>query len=77
MCDYLASRKDIEVLFDGQHIAEQNTEPPKIETYILQFGKYKGKTLPDVAKTDPGYISWAKENIEKEPLKSLLKQLEV
>lgn len=79
MCDYLASRKDIEVLFDGQHIdpPKQSAEQPTLDSYVLPFGKYKGLKLTDVAKSDPSYISWIKHNIEKEPLKSLLKQLEV
>lgn len=31
--------------------------------------------LVDVAKTDVGYIAWAKENMTREPVKSLLAQL--
>ena len=71
MCDYLASRKDIEVLFDDYSVPEI----PDINTYVLNFGKHNGKTLPEIAEVDPSYISWAKENMRKEPIKSLLKLL--
>lgn len=50
-------------------------ELPDIDTYALPFGKYKGRTLPEIAQFDTGYISWAKENMTREPIKSLLAQL--
>ncbi len=71
LADYLASRKDIEVLFSDEFTAEL----PDINTYILPFGKYKGHTLPEIAAVDSGYIAWAKENMSKEPAKSLLTQM--
>lgn len=73
LADYLASRKDIEVLFDEEF--QKKEEIPDINTYIIPFGKYKGKTLPEIKETDPGYISWAKENINREPVKTLLAQM--
>lgn len=69
----MASRKDVEVLFDGYETPKK--EIPKLEDYIFNFGKHSGEKLIDVAKTDPGYISWAKENMTREPVKSLLCQL--
>lgn len=71
LADYLASRKDIEVLFDGY----EAPEPPDINEYVLSFGKHKGEKLIDVAVSDPSYIEWAKENMNKEPVRSLLKKL--
>lgn len=71
MCDYLASRKDIEVLFEDY----EKPELPKLEDYVLTFGKHNGEKLIDVANSDPSYIAWAKENMSKEPMRSLLKQL--
>jgi hypothetical protein len=71
MCDYLASRKDIEVLFDD----EEQAPPIDINTYTLSFGRHNGETLVQIAESDPSYITWLKENIRKEPIKSLLKQL--
>lgn len=73
LADYLASRKDIEVLFDDEF--QKKEEIPDIDTYIIPFGKYKGKTLPEIKETDPGYISWAKENMTREPVKTLLAQM--
>ena len=46
-----------------------------MEDYILNFGKHSGEKLIDVAQSDPSYISWAKENMTREPIKSLLAQL--
>lgn len=73
LADYLASRKDIEVLFDGYEPSKK--EVPKLEDYIFTFGKHNGEKLVDVVQSDPGYISWAKENITREPVKRLLAQL--
>ena len=71
LADYLASRKDIEVLFSQ----EEKAEPPKLDSFIVSFGKHNGKTLPEIAACDPGWISWAKENITREPVKTLLAQM--
>ena len=72
LADYLASRKDIEVLFSQ----DEKVELPKLDTWILPFGKkHKGKTLLQIKEIDPEYILWAKENITSEPARSLLKQL--
>lgn len=68
VCDYLASRKDIELLFD-------NYEKPDINSWIIPFGKYAGKTIIDVYNKSPSYIEWAKQNINSEPMKSLLKEI--
>lgn len=73
LADYLASRKDIEVLFTGYETPKK--ELPKPEDYIFTFGKHNGKKLIDVARTDTGYIAWAKENMTREPIRSLLEQL--
>ena len=73
LADYLASRKDIEVLFDNYETPKK--EIPKLEDYIFSFGKHNGEKLVDVAKSDSGYIAWAKENMTREPVKSLLAQL--
>ena len=73
LADYLASRKDIEVLFDGFEVPKK--EVIKLEDYVLNFGKHSGEKLVDVAQSDPSYISWAKENMSREPIKSLLAQL--
>ena len=73
LADYLASRKDIDVLFDGFEVPKK--EVVKLEDYVLNFGKHSGEKLVDVAQSDPSYISWAKENMNREPIKSLLAKL--
>ena len=35
------------------------------ETTVLQFGKYKDKTLLEVAKTNFGYIEWCLLNVDR------------
>lgn len=74
MCDYLASRKDIEILFDNEDI-RHHEETPDVNTWKLPFGKHKGQTLVDVKGSDPGYIQWAKENANSEPFRTLVNQL--
>lgn len=39
---------------------------------VFPYGKYKGKTIQDVSKTDPSYIKWAKTNFP-DSIKELLK----
>lgn len=73
LADYLASRKDIEVLFTEEFT--KVNEPIDINEYKLDFGKYNGKTLIEISEIDPGYIRWAKEKMYKEPVRTLLNQL--
>lgn len=78
-CDILSSRADLDYIIPDElkELLEGNAEIqlPDINTYVLPFGKYRGETLAHVKEVDSGYIAWAKENINKEPVKSLLKQL--
>ena len=74
LADYLASRKDIEVKFDSAVASESK---PDIDTWRFPFGKYAGKTIPEVAKENRGYIIWAKSNMEMEPARTLLKDFNV
>lgn len=70
LADYLASRKDITM--------ELEVAPPTLpepDDYILEFGKYRGQTLAMVQMIDPGYIDWARENITREPAKSILAKM--
>lgn len=73
--DYLASRKDLEVKFENFTLEEIKAMSPTLEKYIVKFGKHSGKTLPEIQKYDPSYIVWAKKNIDREPIKTLLTQL--
>lgn len=81
MCDYLASRSNLDMTYSDDVLAVLNNveipkqELPDINTYVLNFGKHSGEKLVNVAQSDPSYISWAKENMNREPIKSLLAQL--
>lgn len=75
-CDILASRSDLDYIIPQELLdVLPAVEIPDVSTYIVPFGKYKGKTLPEIKAIDPGYIAWAKENMTKEPVKSLLLQM--
>lgn len=74
MCDYLASRKDIDVAFpDGQEAAARTES---LEEYVMSFGKYRGRLLVDVFRTNRGYVEWLQGNMTlREPLKTFVAQL--
>lgn len=73
--DYLASRKCLTMDFDN-FVAEK-VEIPDVNTYVMPFGKkHKGELLVDIYKNDPSYVAWMKENLQREPFTSLIKQLE-
>ena len=73
LCDYLASRKDIEVLFNDSEKAKSDV---KLEDYKFTFGKYKGQLITDVAKDHKDYLEWMNSNMNmQEPLKTFVSQL--
>lgn len=73
LCDYLASRKDIEVLFDNAPNAKPEV---KLEDYKFTFGKYKGQLITEVAKDHRDYLEWMKGNMYmREPLKTFVNEL--
>lgn len=75
VADYLASRKCLTMDFDN-YVSEK-VEIPDLNTFVIPFGnKHKGELLIDIAKDDPSYISWMRENIRREPFISLIKQLD-
>ena len=75
-CDILASRKDLSWEISDE-LKAMLDEIPKATPYdyVLTFGKHKGETLADVHAMYPDYIDWMRENIDREPLKSLLEEL--
>ena len=73
LSDYVASRHDIHILFDDD---EAKPTLPDVNTFIFPLKKHAGELLVDVFKNDKPYIQWVKENVHKEPLQSLIKQLE-
>lgn len=54
VCDYLASRKRVEVIFE-----EKEAEPAfDVMTYTLTFGKHKGKTIETILNEERSYLEW-------------------
>lgn len=76
MCDYLASRKDIEVLFDPNENVVADKPEVKLEDYKLTFGKHKGELIIDVAKNHRDYLEWMNDNFNMhEPLKTFVAKI--
>jgi hypothetical protein len=71
LSDYIASRGDIHILFEGE---DNKPKLPDINEYKLNFGKHSGKTIPEVAIEDRGWLVWAQENLKREPLITLIKR---
>ena len=72
VADYLASRKCLTMDFEGYDAPKPAL--PDINTWTFTFGKYAGKTIAEVNEIAPDYLVWARDNIGKEPTKSLLKE---
>lgn len=74
LCDMLASRKNIEYKFSKEEL-EKTTPSVNPKEVLIDFGKYKGKTLLDIAQTDRGYLEWiiSENGIRKEPIYSMTK----
>lgn len=74
LADYLASRKDLTMAFEGYE--QPKVELPDVNEFVLSFGRHKGEKLVDVFNRHRDYINWCKENLHTEPLMSLIKLLE-
>ena len=75
VADYLASRKCLTMDFDNYETPK--VDIPDLNTFEMPFGnKHKGELLVDIAKNDPSYITWMRENLRREPFISLVKQLD-
>ena len=71
LSDYIASRGDIHILFEGEDNAPKL---PNLNEFKLTFGKHSGRTIPEIAVIDRGWLMWAKENLTREPLLTLIKK---
>lgn len=71
LSDYIASRGDIHILFDDE---ESKPKLPNINEYKLNFGKHSGKTIPEIAIVDRGWLIWAQDNLTREPLLTMIKK---
>ena len=75
VADFLASRKCLTMDFDNY--VPEKVDIPDVKTFVMPFGnKHKGELLIDIAKNDPTYITWMRENLRREPFISLIKQLD-
>lgn len=85
LCDYISSRRDVEVRTDmipeykdpstmERMPKESAVELPTVDTYKLDFGKHAGKTIPEIHKEDRGWLYWAKNNVTREPFATLIKE---
>ena len=72
LADYLASRKDLTMAFEVA--ASSQGESQDLNEYRLTFGKHAGKTIPEIALVDKGWLIWASQNISREPVLTLIKQ---
>ena len=70
LSDYLASRKDLTMAFDG--CEQPQVELPDVNKYTLAFGRHSGKTIPEIAAVDMGWLTWAKDNLNREPEHTLI-----
>lgn len=72
LADYLASRKDLAMAFDK--VEAQTAQLPNLNEYKMTSGSFVGKTIPEIAKIRPNYITWAIENHPNEVVRNLAKQ---
>lgn len=72
LADYLASRKDLTMAFEPTVSSQSSSQD--INEYRLTFGKHAGKTIPEIALVDKGWLVWASQNISREPVLTLIKQ---
>lgn len=71
LADYLASRKDLTMAFEGYE--QPKAELPNVNEYKLNFGRHSGKTIPEIATADMGWLTWARDNLNREPVATLIK----
>ncbi|HEX5330155.1 exonuclease domain-containing protein [Sulfuricurvum sp.] len=60
-------RKRLQERFEGVNPIDKMvelTQTPVLYTRPLKFGKYKGKTLQEIAEADKGYLTWMLGNME-------------
>lgn len=73
-CDILASRPDLDWKISGE-LKALLAEEQRLEDYEIPIGKYKGRKLVEVYGEDPDYCEWMRDNIERQPLKSMVEKL--
>ena len=73
LADYLASRKDLTMDFEG-YVATPTVTTFDPE-YKISFGKHNGRRLIDVYKAAPDYIAWCEENIHRSDFIQMIKAM--
>lgn len=80
--DYIASRKELDLSFLGKDkedvpYKEEVVVPDNPGDFVMNFGKYNGKTLSEIVTINKQYITWLKENVKEgnEVLLECLKKL--
>lgn len=79
-CDILSSRADLDMIIPDElkdilNGVKTEEKEVSLEEYRIDFGKYSGKTLLEIRDIDTGYIRWMKENVSREPVRTLLMQM--
>ena len=75
-CDILSSRSDIDMQpsdYLKSVFGEEKVEMPDINEYKFTFGRHIGQTIPEVAAADMGWLTWARDNLSREPVITLIK----
>ena len=74
LADSLASRKDLTLAFDNIEQPKPQVQIPDINEYKMTSGSFAGKTIPEIAKIRPNYLTWAIDNHPNEVVRTLAKQ---
>ena len=76
-CDILASRNDLDWIISDElkNIIKEEMPDPMVDEYEIPVGKYKGRKLVEIFAIDPDYCRWMRDNIDRQPLKSMLEEL--
>ena len=74
LADYLASRKDLTMAFENVEQARPQAQIPDINEYKMTSGSFAGKTIAEIAKIRPNYLTWAIDNHPNEVVRTLAKQ---
>lgn len=83
LCDYLSSRSNLDMIYSDEvnKMINDNLPPedrPDITTWTFKFGKYAGKSIPEILNIEPDYLRWVKNESDMgktEPLKTFLEKL--
>lgn len=74
VADYLASRKCLTMDFDMSEVKSVDDNNVNIDTYVFDFGKMRGLTIPQVAAKDITYLHWAAKEMTRQPAATLIKK---